>query len=120
MTRLKRAHISILCSLPSRPPQTTPPQSTGRKNHDLLRRRHTYAALCRLSNLFNALPRQSGLRLPVYKTLLELASANDEIDILGIDQTEVDKWLSEWDISSEEKSAFLKLIVDAFQKADQP
>ncbi len=55
----------------------------------------------------------------MYKTLLDLASANDEIDILGIDQAEVDKWLSEWDISSEDKSAFLKLLVDAFQKAGQ-
>ena len=76
--------------------------------------------LCRLSNLFNGIPRQSGLRLPVYKTLLELASANDEIDSLGIDQAEVDKWLSEWDVSSEEKSDFLKLIVDVFQKTDEP
>lgn len=76
--------------------------------------------LRRLSNLFNAIPRQSGLRLPVYKTLLELASANDEIDSLDIDQAEVDKWLSEWEVSSEEKSAFLKLLVDAFAKAGQP
>ncbi|RDX53739.1 PCI-domain-containing protein [Lentinus brumalis] len=80
---------------------------------------HASAKYRTLSNLFNAIPRQSGLRLPVYKTLLDLASANDEIDILGIDQAEVDKWLSEWDISSEDKSAFLKLLVDAFQKAGQ-
>ena len=73
----------------------------------------------RLSNLFNALPRQSGLRLPVYKTLLELASANDELDTLGLSQSDVEKWLSEWDVSPEEKSAFLKLLVDVFQKAGQ-
>ncbi|KAI0722310.1 PCI-domain-containing protein [Cerioporus squamosus] len=81
---------------------------------------HSSAKYRILSNLFNAIPRQSSLRLPVYKTLLELASANDELDILGIDQTEVDKWLSEWDVSSEDKSAFLKLLVDAFLKAEQP
>ncbi|RPD66815.1 PCI-domain-containing protein [Lentinus tigrinus ALCF2SS1-7] len=81
---------------------------------------HSFAKYRILSNLFNAIPRQSGLRLPVYKTLLELASANDEIDSLNVDQAEVDKWLSEWNVSSEEKSAFLKLLVDAFQKAGQP
>lgn len=105
--------------MPSRPLPATHPQNTGRKSYGPVRRWHTHTASCRLSNLFNAIPRQSGLRLPVYKTLLDLASANDEIDILGIDQAEVDKWLSEWDISSEDKSAFLKLLVDAFQKAGQ-
>ena len=72
-----------------------------------------------MSNLFNAIPRPSALRLPVYKTLLELASGNDELDTLGLSQSDVEKWLSEWDVSPEEKSAFLKLLVDAFQKAGQ-
>ncbi|KAH9927090.1 PCI-domain-containing protein [Epithele typhae] len=72
-----------------------------------------------LTNLFNAIPRRSSLRLLVYTALLEQASANDELDILGLSQSEVDKWLSEWEISSEEKSAFLKLIVDTSTKADQ-
>lgn len=53
----------------------------------------------------------------MYQTLLEFASANDELELLGITQTEVDKWLSEWEISSEEKSGFLKLLVHAFAKA---
>lgn len=30
----------------------------------------------------------------------------------------MEKWLTEWRISPEEKSAFLKNIVDAFAKAD--
>ena len=60
------------------------------------------------------------MRLPVYKTLLELASANDEIDVLGLSQSEVEKWLSEWEVSPEEKSTFLKLLVDVFHKAGQP
>ncbi|KAI0758225.1 PCI-domain-containing protein [Fomes fomentarius] len=73
-----------------------------------------------LSNLFNAIPRRSALRLSVHKTLLELASTNDELDLLGITQSEVDKWLTEWDISPEEKSAYLKLLVDVYQKAAEP
>ena len=74
----------------------------------------------RLSNLFNAIPRRSSPRLLVYKNLLELACANDEIHVLGLSLPEVEKWLSEWEISSEEKSDFLKLIVDVFQKTDEP
>ncbi|KAI0650392.1 PCI-domain-containing protein [Trametes meyenii] len=79
---------------------------------------HTPTKYRILSNLFNAIPRQSPLRLAVYQILLELASANDELELLGISQTEVDKWLSEWEISSEEKSSFLKLLVRAFTKAN--
>lgn len=74
----------------------------------------------RLSNLFNSISRRSPLRLTVYQTLLDYASANDELELLGISQIEVDKWLSEWEISPEEKSGFLKLIVHAFTKAGNP
>ncbi|KAI0722590.1 PCI-domain-containing protein [Earliella scabrosa] len=80
---------------------------------------HTSTKYRILSNLFNAIPRRSALRLPVYKTLLELASGNDELDTLGLSQSDVEKWLSEWEVSPEEKSDFLKLLVDAFQKAGQ-
>ena len=54
------------------------------------------------------------------KALVELASTNDELEYLALSTGEVDKWLSEWEVSSEEKSAFLKLLVDAFAKAGQP
>ncbi|TBU32985.1 PCI-domain-containing protein [Dichomitus squalens] len=81
---------------------------------------HTPVKYRILSNLFNALPRRSGLRLPIYQTLLELASVNDDIDVLGLSQSEVDKWLSEWEITPEEKSSFVKLIVGAYKKAEQP
>ncbi|KAI0751139.1 PCI-domain-containing protein [Daedaleopsis nitida] len=80
---------------------------------------HTPTKYRILSNLFNAIPRQSALRLPVYKTLLELASANDELDILGLSRSEVEKWLSDWEVSSEEKSEFLKLLVDVNRQAGQ-
>ncbi|KAA1473359.1 hypothetical protein DENSPDRAFT_802463 [Dentipellis sp. KUC8613] len=73
-----------------------------------------------LSNLFNALPRTSPLRLSVYNTLLELASANDELDVLQLSQSDVEKWLQEWNISPSEKTAFLKALVDAFAKAGEP
>jgi translation initiation factor 3 subunit M len=73
-----------------------------------------------LSNLFNATPRQSALRLLVYSSLLQIATSNNELEVLGLSRTDVEKWLKEWQISSERKSAFLKSIVDAFAKAEQP
>ncbi|KAF5333713.1 hypothetical protein D9611_002702 [Ephemerocybe angulata] len=73
-----------------------------------------------LSNLFNSLPRNSPLRNYVYSTILNLAVSNDDLASLQLSQTEVSKWLSEWDISDDEKAAFLKYIVDAFAKADEP
>ena len=73
-----------------------------------------------LSNLFNTLPRQSALRLPVIKTLLELASSNDGLHALQVSRSDAEKWLKEWDITPAEKSAFLKTLVDVFTKAGHP
>jgi len=72
-----------------------------------------------LSNLFNAIPRTSPLRLLVYQTLLATATAHDDIEVLQLTKEGVEKWISEWDISAEEKAAFFKSIVDAYAKADQ-
>lgn len=74
----------------------------------------------RLSNLFNAIPQTSSLRLAIYNTLLDLATANGELEVLQLSRADVEKWLSEWEITPDEKSAFLKRIVDAYQKAAQP
>ncbi|KAJ7437096.1 hypothetical protein B0H11DRAFT_1754064 [Mycena galericulata] len=72
-----------------------------------------------LSNLFNAIPRKSPLRLAVYSALLDLATANGELDALQLARIDVEKWLREWDISAEEKSTFLKAIADAYEKSGQ-
>ncbi|KAJ7068720.1 PCI domain-containing protein [Mycena amicta] len=72
-----------------------------------------------LSNLFNVLPRKSPLRLTVYTTLLDLAIANEELDALQLTRTAVEKWLQEWDISAEQKSAFIKTLADAYEKFGQ-
>ncbi|KAJ7223935.1 hypothetical protein C8J57DRAFT_232237 [Mycena rebaudengoi] len=72
-----------------------------------------------LSNLFNAIPRKSSLRLFVYTTFLDLASTNNELDALQLARIDVEKWLAEWDISAEEKSTFLKTIADAYEKSGQ-
>ncbi|KAK1223316.1 hypothetical protein PQX77_013793 [Marasmius sp. AFHP31] len=72
-----------------------------------------------LSNLFNALPRSSPLRLSIYRTLLDIATSNDQIDVLQLSRADVNTWLAEWDVSQEEKSAFTKSIADAYAKSDQ-
>jgi translation initiation factor 3 subunit M len=73
-----------------------------------------------VSNLFNTIPRNSPLRLTVYQTLIQIATSKDDLDVLELTKSDVEKWLSEWEISPEEKSAFLKSIVDAYVKAEQP
>ncbi|GAW01027.1 pci domain-containing protein [Lentinula edodes] len=72
-----------------------------------------------LSNLFNALPRNSSLRLSVYNTILQIAVADDSINALHLSRSDVEKWTNEWDISPEDKSAFLEGIVDAYAKSNQ-
>lgn len=55
----------------------------------------------------------------MYNALLDVAITNDDIDALQLTRTDVEKWLSEWDIAAEEKSSFLKVIVDAYAQAGQ-
>jgi len=74
----------------------------------------------RLSNLFNTLPRNSPLRYSVYQTLLEVATSNGDLNVLELTKTDVEKWLSEWEISDEEKASFLRSVSEAYAKAEQP
>ncbi|KAG1853595.1 hypothetical protein C8R48DRAFT_777114 [Suillus tomentosus] len=73
-----------------------------------------------ISNLFNATPRNSALRLPIYTALLKVAANNGELETLRLSRKGVEQWLQEWDISAEERSQFLKSIVDAFIQSGQP
>jgi translation initiation factor 3 subunit M len=73
-----------------------------------------------LSNLFNTLPRTSALRHSVYRSLLTLADSNDNLDALELRKSDVERWLSEWEISEAMKASFLKSITDAFTKAEKP
>ena len=77
-----------------------------------------FSPFSRLTNLFNLLPRTSSLRLDVYNALLAIAAAQGELSVLQLSRTDVEKWISEWDVTPEKKSQFLKAIVDAFVQAD--
>ena len=72
-----------------------------------------------LSNLFNALPNRSTLRPRAYKALLDLATENGELEVLQLKLSDLEKWLDEWDISSDEKSEFIKCISDAFARVGE-
>lgn len=73
-----------------------------------------------LSNLFNTFPRTSSLRLSVYQRILALADSNENLDVLDLPASDVEKWLSEWEVSEAVKASFLKSITDAYTKAAQP
>ena len=60
------------------------------------------------------------MRLSIYTTILDLASANDELNILNVSRSDVEKWLAEWDISNEDKAAFAKRFADAYTHCGQP
>ncbi|KAG8896570.1 hypothetical protein FRB99_008833, partial [Tulasnella sp. 403] len=78
------------------------------------------ALKCRiLSNLFNIIHRRSPLRLQVYRALLSVAEAEDDMDSLGITLQEVKRLLFEWDVPQEDKSELLKSLSDAFSTTGQ-
>ncbi|KAI9574292.1 hypothetical protein HD554DRAFT_2046049 [Boletus coccyginus] len=70
-----------------------------------------------LSNLFNAAPRPSALRLPIFTTLFQVAAANGEFEVLALTKSDVQRWLNEWPVSDEDKYQFLKTIIDALTQA---
>ncbi|KAL4076335.1 hypothetical protein V8B97DRAFT_2028101 [Scleroderma yunnanense] len=73
-----------------------------------------------LSNMFNATPRTSALRLPIYTTLLQLAVSNDQLGVMPLSKPEIEHSLKEINVSEEEKSKFLKFIVDILVQSGQP
>ncbi|KAG9317807.1 hypothetical protein JVU11DRAFT_2030 [Chiua virens] len=70
-----------------------------------------------LSNLFNAAPRSSALRLPIYTALFQVAAARGDFQALSLKNSDVERWLKEWDVSDEERCQFLKIIIGALTKA---
>lgn len=73
----------------------------------------------RLSNVFNLTPHTSPLRPQIYAVLIDIAAQQEEIEALQLATADVERWLDEWDIGTEEKSAFLKTLADASQRGGQ-
>ena len=57
------------------------------------------------------------MRLPISTTLVQVAAANGEFDVLALTKSDVERWLKEWNVSDEEKSQFLKTIIDTLTQA---
>ncbi|KAG6891681.1 hypothetical protein C0992_010084 [Termitomyces sp. T32_za158] len=73
-----------------------------------------------LSNLFNATEHTSSIRPLVYSALVQISSANGDLDALQITRKNIEKWLSEWHIAPIEKASFLKTISGAYEAQSQP
>ncbi|KAG5340416.1 hypothetical protein C0989_001656 [Termitomyces sp. Mn162] len=73
-----------------------------------------------LSNLFNATEHTSSIRPLVYSSLVQISSANGDLDVLQITRINVEKWLSEWTVPPTEKASFLKTISGAYEAESQP
>lgn len=78
------------------------------------------ARVTSLSNLYNCIPRTSGLRLVACNALLALAVKHDDIDAIHLSLPDVERWLEEWNVSQEEKSTFLKTIANAYDSVHRP
>ncbi|GLB34138.1 putative component of the eukaryotic translation initiation factor 3 (eIF-3) complex [Lyophyllum shimeji] len=81
---------------------------------------HQFVKYRILANLFNAMERTSSLRPVVYTALVQMASSNGDLDVLQITRVNVEKWLSEWNISDLDKATFLKTISGAYETMSQP
>ncbi|KAI0787178.1 hypothetical protein BC629DRAFT_1515435 [Irpex lacteus] len=93
-----------------------------RRSRDLAKAQSERAEIEGFFNLFfahflNLLPLDSSSTKNI-STLIQLASAEDELDRLQLSLPEVNKWLSEWEISSEEKSSYLKTLVDTYAQSE--
>lgn len=72
-----------------------------------------------LSNIFNSLPSSSSNRYNVFVSLLELANKNDELEVIADAISSIPCWLSEWNISAQEKAALLESVATKLQEAEQ-
>lgn len=73
---------------------------------------------CRLSNIFNSLSATSPNRCVVFRALLNLASNNDDLEVIADALSAVPKWLSEWDIDASAKADVLDSVATKLQAAD--
>lgn len=73
-----------------------------------------------LSNLYNALPNSSANRFIVFNSLLQLANANEDLDIISDALIALPNWLAEWDVSPKEKADLLIKVAQNFEAAGEP
>lgn len=68
-------------------------------------------------NLFNSLPARSANRCVVFKTLLDLASEHDDLELIADALAAVPKWLAEWQIDAAAKADILRTVAAKLEAA---
>ncbi|KAF9423626.1 hypothetical protein BGZ94_008221 [Podila epigama] len=71
-----------------------------------------------LSNIFNTLPANSSLRLSVFTSIVDLAAASDDMDLILPQLQYVSSWVKEWGVGSEEERVLLLTLSDRLKGAD--
>lgn len=74
-------------------------------------------AAASLSNIFNSLPSSSPLRETVFLALVDLASNNDDLDLISPALASLPHWLAQWTISEEKKAAVLETVAAKLEQS---
>ncbi|KAG0040899.1 hypothetical protein BGZ82_006772 [Podila clonocystis] len=70
-----------------------------------------------LSNVFNTLPANSPLRLSVFTSIVELAVASDDMDLILPQLQYVPNWVSEWGVGADAERTLLLTLSDRLKEA---
>ncbi|KAG0365882.1 hypothetical protein BC939DRAFT_520168 [Gamsiella multidivaricata] len=73
-----------------------------------------------LSNIFNILPANSPLRLSVFTSIVDLAVASDDMDLVLPQLQYVPSWISEWGIAPEAERTLLLTLADHLKTSGNP
>ncbi|CAO1622844.1 unnamed protein product [Parajaminaea phylloscopi] len=70
-----------------------------------------------LSNIFNSLPPSAPTREAVFLALVDVASSNDELDLLSPALAALPHWLAQWNIPESRKAAVLEQVASKLEPA---
>ncbi|KAF9350949.1 hypothetical protein BGX26_010932 [Mortierella sp. AD094] len=73
-----------------------------------------------LSNIFNILPANSPLRLSVFSSIVDLAVASDDMDLVLPQLQYVPSWISEWSVGVEAERTLLLTLADRLKESGNP
>lgn len=68
-----------------------------------------------LSNVYNSLPATSRLRETTFLALVEVAAANDDLDLVSPALSSLPHWLAQWNISEQRKAAVLDTVANKLE-----
>ncbi|CAO1634698.1 unnamed protein product [Sympodiomycopsis kandeliae] len=71
-----------------------------------------------LSNIFNSLSPTSPLRESSFLAMLNIAAANDEVNLLSSALVSLPQWLAQWQISESRKASVLESVASKLESSD--